>query len=340
LRLVLMGKKATREAEGKKVEIVSKEVESALEMPEAASKALKARKRRQPEGEAASEEGAAVASEVVDAVDGNDARGHTGKRKRRRKRKDASEAGEGDGSGAAAVHEEPPEAEAGDEATSRTVYVEGIPFDANETQLRDVFKCCGTIMDVRMPTFHDSGRSRGYAHIEFGTSRSAELALTKDGATMGSRYLSVQRSNSRRGNKRAVPDKPRPPKCRTLHVKNVPYEAAEEDIKAVFSPLGEVSSIRIPRWGHTGNTKGVAYVEFASGEATDSVVAKAPIQMNGRTLELDWELGRPKRSFKLADGRNFGKVVRAERREKDVARLAASKFKKGGKKGTRGGADE
>lgn len=62
--------------------------------------------------------------------------------------------------------------------------------------------------------------------------------------------------------------------------------------------------------------------------------------MSGRTLELDWEVGRPKRSFKLADGRNFGKVVRAERREREQARVAAGKFSKGkratGKAGKRG----
>lgn len=50
--------------------------------------------------------------------------------------------------------------------------------------------------------------------------------------------------------------------------------------------------------------------------------------MDGRALQLDWDTGKPKRSFKLADGRNYDKAVRADRRELKEQRVRDSDPKK------------
>jgi nucleolin len=62
-----------------------------------------------------------------------------------------------------------------------TIYIEGLPFDATEEQITTFFRDCGQISSIRLPKWHDSGRLRGYGHVEFSEASSAIQALELDG---------------------------------------------------------------------------------------------------------------------------------------------------------------
>ena len=53
------------------------------------------------------------------------------------------------------------------------VFVSGIPYEANEAQLREFFNqgenknLSDEIKDVKLPLYQDSGKCRGFAHVEF-----------------------------------------------------------------------------------------------------------------------------------------------------------------------------
>ena len=70
----------------------------------------------------------------------------------------------------------------------RTVYVEGLPFDGTEEAVRIFFQVVGTIVSIRLPRWHDSGRLRGYGHVEFATEAEATQALELDGVNAGEMY--------------------------------------------------------------------------------------------------------------------------------------------------------
>lgn len=63
----------------------------------------------------------------------------------------------------------------------RTIYIEGLPFGSNESEVRTFFGECGQIVSVRLPTWHDTGRLKGYGHIEFASSESVTQAFNLDG---------------------------------------------------------------------------------------------------------------------------------------------------------------
>ena len=63
----------------------------------------------------------------------------------------------------------------------RTVYIEGLPYDSNEEDVSKFFESCGKIQSVRLPKWHDSGRLRGYGHVEFLTLESVKKAIDLDG---------------------------------------------------------------------------------------------------------------------------------------------------------------
>lgn len=64
---------------------------------------------------------------------------------------------------------------------SRILFVGNLPFDTTEEQLETHFQHCGTITRVRMATFEDSGKCKGFAFIDFLNVETAVAAFNDKG---------------------------------------------------------------------------------------------------------------------------------------------------------------
>ena len=58
-----------------------------------------------------------------------------------------------------------------------------------------------------------------------------------------------------------------------LYVGNLPYGAAEDDLREVFEKIGEVQSVKIVTDPATGRSRGFGFVEMASNEDADRAIA-------------------------------------------------------------------
>ena len=65
-----------------------------------------------------------------------------------------------------------------------------------------------------------------------------------------------------------------------LYVGNIPFGASEEDLKKLFSEVGEVQSVKIVTNSYSGRPRGFGFVEMASQEDA----TKAISMLNGKTL--------------------------------------------------------
>lgn len=188
---------------------------------------------------------------------------------------------------------------------NKTIYVQGLPFTCTEDQLRDFFKDIGEIKSLRLPRWHDSGKLKGYGHVEFLDEESAQQALELSGQYIGDRYITVEKpmvprslsslsSPSESGEK-----KERPPGCRTVYIRNLPYEINEEEIRQTFMVYGPISSIRLAIWNHTNNLKGFGYIEFKREDSAEIAVKKSgSIRLKNRIISVDYETTGPKRGYK------------------------------------------
>ena len=255
------------------------------------------------------------------------------KRKRKKKSKDESEQ---------VTEAENEEQEEEDETVQQnsvdcTVYVEGIPFDARPDDVKEFFESNGQITDIlelRLPTWQDSGRLRGYGHIHFASQTSYDKALTLSGKHMGKRYLTIQPCNTPKGfggggydqgGRSSVPNEPPPDNCRTLFVNNLPYAAIEEDIMKVFAKLSggvdNIEGVRIARNSVNRQSKGFCYVDFVSSDDCHRVVKKAAskpgkrIIVGGRPVRIDYDTGRMKGSFRSETGRLYTKEAKEQQQQ-------------------------
>ncbi|CAM9347847.1 unnamed protein product, partial [Choristocarpus tenellus] len=193
--------------------------------------------------------------------------------------------------------------------------VEGIPWTCNEEDVKRFFKDCGTITSVRLPRWQDSGRARGYAHVVFESPAGAQAAFAKDGQYLNGRYLTVQAPQApqtvltQQANRTAE----HPEGCRTVFIKNIPYDADEDGVAEALEACGKVASVRLAMWGHTHKLKGFGYVEFVTERGAEKAVrTQNKLVIGGRPVVVDFETGRPKGSFRSQDGRQIARNASGE----------------------------
>jgi len=59
---------------------------------------------------------------------------------------------------------------------TNTLYLGGIPYECTDRDLQDLIKDVQNVVDVRVPVDRRSGQPRGFAHVEFLNTQSAEIA--------------------------------------------------------------------------------------------------------------------------------------------------------------------
>ena len=81
----------------------------------------------------------------------------------------------------------------------------------------------------------------------------------------------------------------------TLYVGNLPFNATEADVKALFERHGKVDSVKLINDRETGKPRGFGFVDMAQNEAQAAIQALNGFQMNGRPLRVNEAQERPAR---------------------------------------------
>ena len=85
-----------------------------------------------------------------------------------------------------------------------------------------------------------------------------------------------------------------------IYVGNLPYNATEDDIRALFAQYGTVQSVSIMMDRETGQPRGFGFVEMDEG-ANDAITALDQKDYGGRNLRVNIakprEEGGPKRRW-------------------------------------------
>lgn len=138
-----------------------------------------------------------------------------------------------------------------------TLFVANFPPTADESYLRNLFRECGEIVDVRFPSLKYNTHRR-FCYVQFKLNSEAQAAASLHGQIVGDDLKLVAKvSNPLNKQERTGPME----EGREVYVKNVDWNASEDDVKELFSRFGKVESVRIPR-NAQGRSKGFAYVVF------------------------------------------------------------------------------
>jgi nucleolin len=175
-------------------------------------------------------------------------------------------------------------------AEGATVWVGQLSYEATPEDVREHFSSCGEIVDVRLRTDPSTGRSRGFAHIDFSAEAGKKAAMKLDGSEFMGRTIKVDN---------ATPATPRGkdtnfgPKTDTVFMANLAHSLDEDSVRQAFEKFGTiVGEVRLPVNRETGQIRGIGYVQFETeGQAEAAVKGMNGVSIEGRPIRTDFSGG-------------------------------------------------
>lgn len=87
----------------------------------------------------------------------------------------------------------------GDGGDKHTAFIGNLSFKTNEIALKKFFKECGGIVDVRIAKDRDTGKIKGFAHVDFESADGLQQAIAKNGSELEGRELKIDASANKSG---------------------------------------------------------------------------------------------------------------------------------------------
>jgi RNA recognition motif-containing protein len=81
----------------------------------------------------------------------------------------------------------------------------------------------------------------------------------------------------------------------TIYVGNLPFNATEQDLRALFERHGTVESVKLINDRETGKPRGFGFVDMPQAEAQAAIEALNGQQLGGRPLRINEAQERPQR---------------------------------------------
>ncbi|XVF40013.1 hypothetical protein PTKIN_Ptkin01aG0078500 [Pterospermum kingtungense] len=178
-----------------------------------------------------------------------------------------------------------------DRIESRSLFVKNLNFKTSEESLRNHFAELvkeGRIQSIRVKKHLKNGKqvSMGYGFIEFDSVETAtNVCRDLQGTILDGHALILQLCHAKK-EEQAVKNVEKDKSSTKLLVRNVAFEATEKDLRQLFSPFGQIKSLRLPM--KFGNHRGFAFVEFVTKqEAQNALQALSSTHLYGRHLVLE-----------------------------------------------------
>ncbi|KAL7623571.1 Splicing factor [Parahypoxylon ruwenzoriense] len=166
--------------------------------------------------------------------------------------------------------------------TGLTLFVSNYPPTADEAYIRDLFKTCGEVFNVRFPSLKFNTHRR-FCYVSFRDQDSAYKATLLDGKLiegkykLQSKYSDPTHKKDREG---AVAE------GREVRVKNVDSSAKEVDLRGVFGKYGKVASVRIVT-NTGGKNFGIAYIVFETKDQAENALQLDKTKFKSQILQVD-----------------------------------------------------
>ena len=77
------------------------------------------------------------------------------------------------------------------------IYAGNLDFKITEDDLKEYFSECGEVQDVKLIKDFQTGRSKGFAFITFGSTDAFQVALEKNGTDLEGRPLKISEAKER-----------------------------------------------------------------------------------------------------------------------------------------------
>ncbi|KAI0203855.1 RNA-binding domain-containing protein [Astrocystis sublimbata] len=179
-----------------------------------------------------------------------------------------------------------------DDPESNTVFISNMTFDATDVHLEEAFGKYGEITRVNIGR-DGRGLSRGFGFVRFTTQEAADRAVAEaSNSFWHGRRIRVEHRKPA-GESSAGGRAGRTGPTNSLYIGNIPYEASDADLNAMFRKLDNVRDVRVAVDRNTGWPRGFAHADFHDVESAKKAYEFLSTEtLSGRQLRIDFSSPR------------------------------------------------
>ncbi|CAD5230766.1 unnamed protein product [Bursaphelenchus xylophilus] len=144
-------------------------------------------------------------------------------------------------------------------AEDRKIFVGGISAEVGNEDLQQYFQQYGEVTQAQVKIDRSTGRSRGFAFVEFATAEACKAALHQREQNIKGKQCEVKPAKSRENKK--------------VFVGGLPADHPEDELRKHFEQYGKVEDIEWPFDKQTKNRRNFAFIVFEEEEAADRAAA-------------------------------------------------------------------
>lgn len=169
----------------------------------------------------------------------------------------------------------------------RKLFVGGLSWETTQKDLKEYFCKYGEITEVNIKTDPNTGRSRGFAFIQFADKDAVDQVLNAGQHTVNGKQVDPKRAKARPGIKK-------------IFVGGLDPDLPESDIRSYFDKFGKIEEIELPFDKQKNQRRQFCFITFESEEVVDEI-CKNPKQKIGNK-ECDVKKATPKQDPRSARG--------------------------------------
>ncbi|CAL8130979.1 unnamed protein product [Orchesella dallaii] len=177
-----------------------------------------------------------------------------------------------------------------------TLFVKNLNFRTEENSLKRHFIQCGpvyaaTVAQKKDPSNPDVLLSMGYGFVKYYRTKDTSKALTTLNGTMLDNHILELKPSTRTLVKESTEIASKKGNGSKLLVRNVPFQATQEEITDLFKTFGKLKAVRLPKkLTGGGEHRGFGFIDYYT--ETDAKIAfdtlSKSTHLYGRRLVIEW----------------------------------------------------
>lgn len=175
----------------------------------------------------------------------------------------------------------------------KKIFVGGISYEVTNDDLSEHFAKFGEVTQAQVKYDRITGRSRGFAFVEFSSGDSCKAALAAREQTIKNKQVEVKPAKSRENKK--------------VFVGGLPSDFNETELRQHFEQFGKVEDIEWPFDKQTKQRRNFAFIVFEEEEAADRASAQLKQTFGSRECDVKKAVPQGKR-FGLGPGNRGGRM--------------------------------
>lgn len=173
----------------------------------------------------------------------------------------------------------------------RKIFVGGIAYDVTNEDLTAHFSKFGEVGQAQVKFDRMTGRSRGFAFVEFASGDACKAALADREQTIKSKQVEVKPAKSRENKK--------------VFVGGLPSDYSEPELRQHFEQFGKVEDIEWPFDKQTKARRNFAFIVFEEEEAADKASSQLKQTFGSRECDVKKAVPQGKRFQGMGRGNGF-----------------------------------